>query len=105
LLLSFSGRHESGVPLEVEDDRLEELKAAPGAELVDFERGRVKPRTTFNVAAGLRFFSGDRVSASVQFNVENMFDRPFAYNFGSPFEGTHFGIPRRWSGTLEFSFH
>ena len=105
LLLSLSGRHESGVPLEVEEDRLEELKAAPGAELVDFDRGRVKPRTTFNIAAGITLFSRDRVAGSIQFNIENMFDRPFAYNFGNPFEGTHFGIPRRWSGTLEFSFH
>ena len=105
LLLSLSGRHESGVPLEVEADRLEELKTAPGAELVNFDRGRVKPRTTFNIAAGLTLFTWDRVGGSIQFNIENVFDRPFAYNFGNPFEGTHFGIPRRWSGTLEFNFH
>lgn len=105
VLLSFSGRHESGVPLEVEADRLEELKTAPGADLVDFDRGRVKPRTIFNIAAGLTLFDRDRVAGSIQFNIQNMFDRRFAYNFGNPFEGTHFGIPRRWSGTLEFSFH
>src|SRR4030095_6791945 len=105
LLLSFSGRHESGVPLEVEEDKLEELKAAPGAELVNFDRGRVRPRTTFNLGAGLTLFNRDRVGSSIRFNIENLFDRAFAYNFGNPFEGTHFGIPRRWSGTLEFSFH
>lgn len=105
LLLSFSGRHESGVPLEVEADRLEELKAAPGAELVNFARGRVKPRTIFNISAGLTLFNRDRIASSIQFNVQNVFDRAFAYNFGNPFEGTHFGIPRRWSGTLEISFH
>jgi len=105
LLLSFSGRHESGVPLEVDEDSLDELKAAPGAELVNFDRGRVKPRTTFNFAAGLTILKRDRVASSIQFNIENLFDRPFAYNFGNPFEGTHFGIPRRWSSTLEFSFH
>jgi hypothetical protein len=105
LLVSLSGRHESGVPLEVEEDRLEELKAAPGAELVNFDRGRVKPRTIFNIAAGIKLFNSDRVAASIGFSVENIFDRKFAYNFGNPFEGTHFGIPRRWSGTLEFSFH
>jgi len=105
LLLSLSGRHESGVPLEVDEDRLEELKTAPGAELVNFDRGRVKPRTTFNFAAGLTIFNRDRIASSIRFSLENMFDRPFAYNFGSPFEGTHFGTPRRWSGTLEFTFH
>ena len=105
LLLSLSGRHESGVPLEVDEDRLEELKTAPGAELVNFDRGRVKPRTTFNFAAGLTIFNRDRIASSIRFSVENIFDRPFAYNFGSPFEGTHFGTPRRWSGTVEFTFH
>ena len=32
LLLSLTGRHESGAPLEVEEERLEELKSAPGAD-------------------------------------------------------------------------
>jgi len=105
LLLSFSGRHESGVPLEVDEARLEELKAAPGADLVDFDRGRVKPRTTFDVAVGLTVYKRDRISTAIQFMIQNVFDREFAYNFGNPFEGTHFGSPRRWSGTLEFSFH
>ncbi len=73
VLLSISGRHESGVPLEVEEDRLEELKAAPGAELVNFDRGRLKPRTSFNIAAGFRLFSKDRIAGSIQLNVENMF--------------------------------
>src|SRR5262249_5195704 len=53
LLLSLTGRHESGVPLEVEDERLEDLKSAPGADLIDFRRGRVKPRTIINLSAGL----------------------------------------------------
>jgi hypothetical protein len=105
LLVSLSGRHESGVPLEVEEERLDELKAAPGSELVNFDRGRVKPRTTFGFACGLTLLSRDRVAGSVRFNIENLFDRPFAYNFGNPFEGTHFGFPRRWSGTVAFSFH
>lgn len=104
LLLSFSGRHESGVPLEVDAERLEELKAARGAELVNFTRGRMKPRTTFNFTAGITLFRQERVNCAVQFDVQNLFDRAFAYNFGNPFEGTHFGAPRRWSGSLRFSF-
>jgi outer membrane receptor for ferric coprogen and ferric-rhodotorulic acid len=44
------------------------------------------------------------VNAALQFDVQNIFDRAFAYNFGNPFEGTHFGAPRRWSGSLRFSF-
>ena len=104
LLLSFSGRHESGVPLEVEAERLEELKSAPGSELVNFDRGRMKPRTIFNFTAGLTLWRQERVNCAVQFDIQNIFDKAFAYNFGNPFEGTHFGAPRRWSGSLRFSF-
>lgn len=104
LVVGFSGRHESGVPLEVEADRLEDLKAARGSELVNFDRGRVKPRTIFNFMTGVTLFRKDRVNVALQFDVQNIFNRAFAYNFGNPFEGTHFGAPRRWSGSLRFSF-
>ncbi|MGE0885090.1 MAG: TonB-dependent receptor [Blastocatellales bacterium] len=104
LLLALSGRHESGVPLEVEEERLEDLKAAPGSELVDFDRQRVKPRTTFNFSAGINLFKHERVSCSAQFDVMNFADKSFAYNFGNPFEGTHFGAGRRWSGGLKIEF-
>ncbi len=104
LILSFSGRHESGVPLEVEAEQLEDLKSAPGSELVNFARGRVKPRTIFNFTAGITLWRQERVNCAVQFDGQNLFDRAFAYNFGNPFEGTHFGAPRRWSGSLRFSF-
>ncbi len=104
LLLSFTGRHESGVPLEVEADRLEDLKSAPGAELVNFERGRVKPRTIFNFSAGVNLFKKERVVCAAQLDILNIADKFFAYNFGNPFEGTHFGHGRRWSGGLKIEF-
>src|SRR5215510_5927748 len=104
LLLSLTGRHESGVPLEVEEDRLEELKSAPGAELVDFERGRVKPRAVFNFSAGVNLFKKEKVTCAVQFDVLNIAGRFFAYNFSNPFEGTHFGHGKKWSGGLRIEF-
>jgi hypothetical protein len=105
VFIVFSGRHESGVPLEVDEERLAELKDAPGADLVDFTRGRVKPRTIFNLSAGVTLFKSERVSCAAQFDLQNVFDRAFAYNFGNPFEGTHFGHPRLWGGRLRFHFH
>jgi outer membrane receptor protein involved in Fe transport len=104
LLLSLTGRHESGVPLEVEEDRLEGLKLAPGAELVDFERGRVKPRTVFNFSASINLFKSEKVVCAAQLDILNLADRFFAYNFGNPFEGTHFGHGRRWGGGLKIEF-
>lgn len=41
---------------------------------------------------------------SAQLNIQNLNDHRFAYNFGNPFEGTHFGYPRLWSGRLKFTF-
>src|SRR5262249_17560017 len=101
LLLSLTGRHESGVPLEVEDERLEKLKFAPGAELVDFQRSRIKPRTIFNFSAGIDLFKSEKVVCRAQFDVLNVGNKFFAYDFGNPFEGTHFGYGRRWSGGLK----
>lgn len=101
---ALSGRHESGVPLEVEPDRLEELKLAPGAGLVDFQRARVKPWTVWGVSTGADLFRKERAGLSVQFDVLNFTDRRFAYNFGNPFEGTHFGAPRQWNARLRLAF-
>jgi hypothetical protein len=103
-MLSFTGRHESGVPLEVEEERLEELKSAPGAELVNFDRGRVKPRTIFNFSAGVDLFKTEKVVCAAQIDILNIADKFFAYNFGNPFEGTHFGYGRRWSGGVRIEF-
>jgi len=34
----------------------------------------------------------------------NLFDRGYAYNFGNPFSGTHFGAPRTASLSLRLAF-
>lgn len=104
LWAGFSGRHESGVPLEVEEDAIDELKLAPGADLVDFNRLRVKPWTVLNLSCGADLFRRERLRLSTQFDVQNLTDRRFAYNFGNPFSGTHFGNPIEFSGRLRLSF-
>lgn len=101
---SFGGRHESGTPLEVEGEEIEELMERPGADLVNFERGRVKPRTLFDVSVGMDLFRNREVTLKVQFNVQNLTNRSFAYNFGNPFSGTHFGHPRLLSWQMSLLF-
>ena len=101
---SLSGRHESGVGLEVDAERLEELKEERGAELVNFDRRRVRPWTLFDFSTGVDLFNDERVSVSAQFDIQNFGDHRFAYNFGNPFEGTHFGYPRMFSGRVKFTF-
>lgn len=98
------GRYESGVPLEVEEEELDELRSRPGAELVDFERGRIRPWSVFDFAAGWDFLKQEKVTVGAQFDVQNLTGRRFVYNFGNPFSGTHFGHPRLWSGRIKFDF-
>jgi outer membrane receptor protein involved in Fe transport len=101
---AFSGRHESGVPLEVDEDAIEDLKQRPGADLVDFDRQRVKPWTVLGFSAGGELVRHDHFRLGLQFDVQNLMDRRFAYNFGNPFSGTHFGYPRMFTARLKLSF-
>lgn len=91
---SIVGRYESGTPLEVEEDDLDELMERPGSDLVDFDRGRVRPRTVFDVAAAQTLHRGRRAEVSVRVGVFNVTNEAYALNFGNPFSGTHFGAPR-----------
>ncbi|MQA31324.1 MAG: TonB-dependent receptor [Luteitalea sp.] len=92
--LSATGRYESGTPLEVEEDELDELQERPGAELVDFSRGRVRPRQVFDASLVQRLFRGRRVDLDLRVAALNLTGERWAYNFGNPFSGTHFGAGR-----------
>jgi outer membrane receptor protein involved in Fe transport len=99
--VSGIGRYESGTPIELDDDaEAEELAARPGADRVDFASGRVKPRTLMSLAASMPVWRTSRVDVSLRAAVLNLFDARYAYNFGNPFSGTHFGAPRTASVTL-----
>jgi outer membrane receptor protein involved in Fe transport len=91
---SFGGRYESGTPLEVEEDEIAELMQRPGAELVNFETGRVRPRLVFDVMAGGRLLRSNGTELSARIALLNLTGERFAYNFGNPFSGTHFGPGR-----------
>jgi outer membrane receptor protein involved in Fe transport len=95
LAFSLTGRYETGTPVPVEDDDdADDLRGRPGAELVDFEAGRVKPRTVISLLASVPIFSTPSLRGTLGVQVLNVFDTRYAYNFGNPFSGTHFGAPR-----------
>ncbi len=98
--VSMVGRHESGTPLELDEDEADDLASRPGSDRVDFERGRVRPRTTLSLLATVQLWSGSRSAISLRGAVLNLFDARYAYNFGNPFSGTHFGAPRSASVTV-----
>lgn len=101
LYASFSGRYDSGVPADVE----------PGTTLdprlyneIDFQRGRVRPRTILDFSVGVDLRQKERVSMNIQFDVQNLTNELFLYNFESVFSGTHVGYPRLFSGKLSLRF-
>jgi hypothetical protein len=98
--VAVNARYESGTPLQLEEDDLDELEERPGAELVDFDRGRVRPRKSVDIVLSQQFRRVDRVDLSLRFALLNATGQRWAYNFGNPFSGTHFGPGR----TLQLGF-
>jgi hypothetical protein len=103
-VVSAAVRYESGTPIEREEDEEDELLEQPGAKMVDFDRGRVAPRTVASLLAEVRLWTQGRRFASMRGSVMNLFDDDYAYNFGNPFSGTHFGAPLTASLALRVRF-
>ena len=98
--LSLTGRYESGTPIELDEDEAGDLADRRGADRVDFVRGRVRPRTVMSLAGSVPLWRGPRAEVSLRAAVLNLFAARYAYNFGNPFSGTHFGAPRTASVAL-----
>ena len=54
----------------------------------------MKPRAIFDLIASTRVFRRNSVDVSLRAAVLNLTGRRWAYNFGNPFSGTHFGPGR-----------
>jgi outer membrane receptor protein involved in Fe transport len=100
----FTGRYESGTPLEVDADELENLADRPGSDRIDVARGRVRPRQLFDILAGTRVLKTRTAELSVRGGVLNLAGERFAYNFGNPFSGTHFGPGRTFQLGMNVRF-
>ena len=61
---------------------------------MDFARGRVKPRKTVDFSVSQLLRRVGRTEMSVRLAVLNLTGAHWAYNFGNPFSGTHFGAGR-----------
>ncbi|HET6854683.1 MAG TPA: TonB-dependent receptor [Pyrinomonadaceae bacterium] len=109
LYASFSGRYDSGVPVDVEPGTTLSDFTAQGFDPrlfneIDFQRGRIRPRTILDFSVGADLMQKERVSMNVQFDVQNLTNELFLYNFESVFSGTHVGFPRLFSGRLSLRF-
>ena len=78
-------RFESGTPLQIGDEKRDELEERPGAQLVDFDRGRVRPRRTLDLSTTQRIRRSDSADLTVRLSVLNVAGSRWAYNFGNPF--------------------
>jgi outer membrane receptor protein involved in Fe transport len=101
---TVSARYESGVPIEIDPEQSNSLKRLRGAHLVNFAHGRVDPRLIAGISAGVDLLERKHLQVGAQFDIENVADTAFVYNFGNPFSGTHFGSPRLFAGRLHFNF-
>lgn len=105
----FGGRYDSGYPTDVEPGTTLAEFTANGFDprlyrKIDFERGRVRPRTVFNLSIGADLLRKERTSLNVQLDVQNLANKLFLYNFESVFSGTHIGFPRIISGRIGLRF-
>lgn len=106
---TFNGRYDSGVPTDVEPGTTLADFVAQGFDPrlydeIDFNRGRVRPRTVLDLSVGADLFQKERVSMNIQFDIQNLTNELFLYNFQSVFSGTHVGYPRLFSGRLSLKF-
>jgi outer membrane receptor protein involved in Fe transport len=109
LYANFGGRYDSGYPVDVEPGTtLTDFVAANFDPRlyneIDFARGRTRPRTVLNFSVGADLLRERRASLNVQFDVQNLTNTLFLYNFESVFSGTHIGFPRLFSGRLSVRF-
>ncbi len=106
---TFGGRYDSGVPTDVEPGTTLAQFIADGFDPrlyqeIDFQRGRIRPRTLLDLSVGADLMQKERVAMNVQFDVQNLTNELFLYNFQSVFSGTHVGYPRLFSGRLSLRF-
>jgi hypothetical protein len=106
--VAFGGRHDSGYTVELDSDvtRQDFVDEFPAAilDLVNFDRGFVRPHTVLHFSAGKNFKLDEHLSLAAQFNIQNLTDTFYLITFESVFSGTTLGRPRTYSGRLTFQF-
>ena len=107
--LAIGGEYGSGLPVELDNGSVDMnfLLAQYGAAILDqvnFNRGRVRPNYSLDVAAGVDMYHKEQRSATFQVQAENLTDHVNVINFAGLFSGTAVGVPRSVSARLKLTF-
>jgi outer membrane receptor protein involved in Fe transport len=96
-------RYRTGTPVELDDEELDTIGDRAGGDTVDVEAGRVRPQVVTDMQAHWRLVTRPRLAVTAIVWVDNIFNASYAFNFGNPFSGTHFGAPRRMGVTIRLT--
>jgi len=107
--LAFGSEYGSGLPVEIDSGSLDRnfLRSQYGAAIlneVNFDRGRVRPNYSLDIAAGAELYHKEQRSAALQIQAENLTDHVNVLNFESLFSGTAVAMPRSVSARLKLTF-
>lgn len=107
--LALGGQYGSGLPVQLHSGSIDMnfLLAQYGPAIlnqVNFERGRVRPNYSLDVAAGVDMYHKEQRSATFQIQAENLTDHVNLLNFASLFSGTAVASPRSVSARLKLTF-
>lgn len=106
---ALSASYGSGLPVELGEGNTDYdfLLSQYGAEIlshVNFNRERVTPNFSLDLAGGIDLFRKDRRVATVDAEVSNLTNRLNLINFASLFSGTSIAAPRSVNVQLKFQF-
>ena len=107
--LAFSGDYGSGLPVEIDNGAIDFnfLLSQYGAAIinqVNFNKGRVRPNYSVDVAVGAEMYRKEQRSAAIEMQAANLTDHVNVINFASLFSGTAVGTPRSVSAQLKLTF-
>jgi hypothetical protein len=107
--LAFATEYGSGLPVELDSGPIDVnfllLQYGPAIiDQVNFNRGRVRPNYSIDVAAGVEMYRKEQRSATFQIQAENLSGHVNVINFASLFSGTAVGPPRSVSARLKLTF-
>ncbi len=107
--VAASASYGSGLPAELGDTNASYsfLLSQYGAQVlsrVNFDRQRVRPSYSLDLAGGMDLLRRDRRAIVVEVEAANVTNRINVINFASLFSGTAIGVPRCASVQLKFQF-